>query len=530
MSLQWHLSRTIPADTAAVGQQLFAPTNAYRQLGDRFNELFPEEVVFAPLYDPLGRGAIPPLLLALVTVFQMLEKIPDRLAAEMVVSRMDWKYALHLPLGYAGFHWTVLTDFRQRLLEHAQERLLFEELLPRLQALGLIKPRGKMRTDSTHVLGVVAQLSQLELVTESLRVAVRAVLALAPDWSAAALPASFCETYVERASDYRLSQAEAQRRVRQAGQDGFWFVGQLDRTAPEAVRHLSEVEVLRTVLAQQFPEGAGKPPASPRPTGRDVIESPHEPEVRYGTKRQQHWRGYKMQVTETCGADYPHLVVDLEPTHALAPDSPELPKIQARLEVQGTLPGEQYVDQGYPSGQRFQESAERGITLMGVPLEDPHPRAGFRQTDFQIDRTAKLATCPAEETSRVWSERQHAWDQPPTIEIRFDGATCQACRFWGPCTQSPQGRSLEVHAYHALLSARRAEAQTELFQVKMQLRAGIEGTISELVRAHRLRFARYRGQPKLRLQALFTAIAVNLKRITRWWARPQPTAEVGLTG
>lgn len=135
MSLQWHLSRTIPADTAAVGQQLFAPTNAYRQLGDRFNELFPEEVVFAPLYDPLGRGAIPPLLLALVTVFQMLEKIPDRLAAEMVVSRMDWKYALHLPLGYAGFHWTGLTDFRQRLLEHEQERLLFEELLPRLQAL-----------------------------------------------------------------------------------------------------------------------------------------------------------------------------------------------------------------------------------------------------------------------------------------------------------------------------------------------------------------------------------------------------------
>lgn len=530
MSLQWHLSRTIPEDTAAVGQSLFAPTNAYRQLGDRFNELFPEEVVFAPLYDPLGRGAIPPLLLALVTIFQMLEKIPDRLAVEMVVSRMDWKYALHLPLGYAGFHWTVLTDFRQRLLDHAQERLLFEELLPKLHALGLIKPRGKMRTDSTHVLGVVATLSQLELVTESVRLAVQAVLRLAPDWSAAALPASFCETYAERTSDYRLGQAEAHRRLRQAGRDGFWFVGQLDHTALAAVRHLSEVEVLRTVLAQQFPEGDGTPPASPRPTGRDVIESPHEPEVRYGTKRQQHWRGYKLQVTETCEADYPHLVVDLEPTNALAPDSPELPKIQARLEGQGIPPGEQYVDQGYPSGQRLQESAERGIILMGVPLEDPHPREGFRQTDFQLDPTAQQATCPAGAISRVWSARQHAPDQPPTIEIRFDGATCQACRFWGPCTKSRQGRSLELHAYHALLTARRAEARTEAFQMKMHLRSGIEGTISELVRAHRLRFARYRGQKKLRLQMLFTALATNLKRVTRWWARPQLTAEVGLTG
>jgi transposase len=530
MSLQWSLHRTVPADTAALGQQLFAPTNAYRQLGDRFNELFPEEVVFAPLYDTLGRGAIAPLLVALVIVFQILEKIPDRLAAEMVVSRLDWKYALHLPLAYGGFHWTVLHEFRHRLVEHDAERLVFDQVLEKLQALGLVKARGKVRTDSTHLLGLVARLSQLELVTESLRVAVRAVVAVAPEWSGPALPASFCETYAERTSDYRLGHVAAQQHLRQAGRDGVWLLAQIDRTAPQGVCELSEVAVLRTVLAQQFPEGGDQPPAAKRPMGREVIESPHEPEARCGTKRDQLWRGYKVQVTETCDADTPHLVLDLEPTNALAPDSPELPQIQARLAAQDTLPGEQYVDEGYPSGKRFQESADRGITLMGVPPTGGQAADGFRQTDFQIDAAVEQATCPAGQGSVVWSERHRAPAEPPTIEIRFEGATCQACPFWGRCTKSPQGRSLELHPYHALLAARRAEARTEAFRQKMYVRSGIEGTISELVRAHRMRFARYRGQKKVRVQMLFTAVAANLKRVTRWWARPQKPAAVSTAG
>ena len=72
------------------------------------------------------------------------------------------------------------------------------------------------------------------------------------------------------------------------------------------------------------------------------------------------------------------------------------------------------------------------------------------------------------------------------------------------------------------MHARRAEAQSEAFLEKLHLRAGIEGTTSELVRAHDLHFARYRGQARLRLQAYFTAVAVNLKRLARWWVQPRP--------
>ncbi len=521
MSLQWQLSRTVPADTAALGQQIFKPNNIHRQIGDRFDQLFPFEALFAPLYDPHGRGAISPLLLALVTVFQMLEKVPDRTAAEYVVTRLDWKYALHLPLAYAGFHFTDLSAFRARLLEHHQERLIFDQLLTRLKDIGVIKAQGKTRTDSTHVLGVVERLSQLELVLESLRLALLAVMYADPEWVSQQLPASFIAAHEQRQSEFGLSQTQVKERLVRAGQQAFEFLAHLDRSAPVELRHLPEVETLRTVLDQQFPGGPGAPPAVKRPSGKDILESPHEPAVRRGTKRSHSWIGYKAQVSETCEEDQPHLVVDLDPTGALDNDSPQLAPIQERLQAQGLTPSEQYVDQGYMSGKDLFESARAGTTLMGVPLEDTQGPDGFRQADFTIDEEQHTATCPAGQTSRVWSEKEIAGAPQPEVQIRFAAAPCQACAGFGTCTTSPQGRSLSLHPYRQALAARRAEAKTEAFQEQMHRRAGIEATLSELVRAHGMRQARYRGLAKLRLQLAFTAVAVNLKRLARWWSRPE---------
>ena len=528
MSLQWSLSREVPTDMAELGQRLFREGNPYRMLGDHFDQLLPEEEAFQGLYCETGRGAISPLLLALVTVFQFLEKVPDRQAAEMVVSRLDWKYALHLPLTYSGFHFTDLYAFRTRLQEHQGERLLFEQVLQKLKDLGLLKRRGKMRTDSSHVLGVVHRLTQLELVRESLRVALRAARDGAPAWVEQALPPSFCEAYAVRVSEYGMSHEEVLAQLGQAGKDGYWFLEQVDHSAPEVVRGLAEIAVLGTVLQQQFPQGPSQPP-SERPKGQDVIETPHEVEARRGVKREQHWTGYKVQVTETCDDDFPHLIVDLEATGALENDSPQLPHIQARLQAQDTLPDEQQVDQGYMSGKNLVKSAALGINLMGLPLNDTQGAPGFQQDAFRLDPEQRQATCPAGEISRVWSEKESAEGEPPTILVRFPAKACQACPFFRQCTTSPQGRSLTLHPYRAALQARRTEAKTTAFRQRLHVRAGIEGTISELVRGHDLRHCRYRGQAKLRLQGYFTAVAVNLKRTLRWLAAPPPASFLSLS-
>jgi transposase len=68
-----------------------------------------------------------------------------------------------------GFHFSVLTEFRARLVAGHAEYLLLDRMLEHFKARGLIKPRGRQRTDSTHVLGAVRDLHLLELVTETLR-------------------------------------------------------------------------------------------------------------------------------------------------------------------------------------------------------------------------------------------------------------------------------------------------------------------------------------------------------------------------
>ena len=257
-----------------------------------------------------------------------------------------------------------------------------------------------------------------------------------------------------------------------------------------------------------------------------MIESPHEPEVRFAIKRGQHWIGYKVQISETYDDDRPHLLVDIEPTSALANDAPELPHIQHRLQGRQLQPQVQQVDQAYMSGELLVKSQAAGIELLGIPPADTQGPPGFRQGDFQIDVPTQQAVCPQGQPRQRWREFQRAGGGPPEIQVHFRAATCRNCPAFGRCTRSRHGRSLTLHPYRVALLARRAQAQSAAFQAQLHARAGIEATISELVRQHGLRWARYRSLTKLRYQHYFTAIAVNLKRLTRWWQQTAPAAAV----
>jgi transposase len=512
MSLQDNWNREIPEDTAQLGQTILAAASSYRIIGDEVQDFIGVED-FAELYEPTGRGAVCPVLLALITVFQFMEKVPDRVAAELAVVRLDWKYALHLPLTWPGFHFSDLSNFRKRLREKGQERLVFDKVLAWIQDQGLIKKKGKQRTDSTHVLGLVARLSVLEMVWESLRVSLRAIEQAAPRWYKQTIPAAFSEKYVERQSDYKLNQDECRKELGKAGGDGYWLLDQIEASAPPAVHALAAVETLRTILEQQFGRHEGKVwPCQSKVASAEVIQSPHEPEARYRKRRNKEWVGYMVQVTETAEDEEPNFITDIDTTNACAQDSQALEDIHDRLRERDVLPGEHYVDQSYVSGRNLAHSRERGINLMGKTLADVSGQE-FKQADFEIDFENRQATCPAEKTSLSWCDCPQE-DGYCGAFVRF-GEQCKDCSLREKCTTARQGRTLKISPYHAELSTRRAEAETEEFKEKMKRRAAIEGTLSEMVRGHGLRRARYRGELKVTLQYLFTATAVNLKRLTR---------------
>src|SRR5438270_3236375 len=128
---------------------------------DRLGELFPDGQ-FAAAFGVRGRPGWSPGRLALVTVLQMAENLTDRQAADAVREKISWKYALGLGFEDEGFDASVLCEFRARVAAHGLEQRALDLLLSALVEQGLLKPGGRARTDSTHVISAVRDLNRLE--------------------------------------------------------------------------------------------------------------------------------------------------------------------------------------------------------------------------------------------------------------------------------------------------------------------------------------------------------------------------------
>src|SRR5436309_1806587 len=221
MSLQPQAVYAVPEETARVARAAFPKGNTYLRMHDELGRLYADRD-FAALFPALGQPALAPAQLALVTLMQFAEGLSDRQAADAVRARIDWKYALCLELEDPGFDASVLSEFRARLVEGAQEARLLELLLARCRDAGLVRARGRQRTDSTAVLAAIRQLNRLELVDEALRHALHALAAAVPAWLRQQCPADWPERYGPRLGDYRLPLDLAARQALAAplGADG----------------------------------------------------------------------------------------------------------------------------------------------------------------------------------------------------------------------------------------------------------------------------------------------------------------------
>jgi len=520
---------SIPEETARVARAACPKGTLAMRLRDELGELYQDEH-FVSLYPIEGQPAYEPWRLALVTVLQYAEGLTDRQAADAVRERIDWKYTLGLELTDPGFDFSLLSEFRTRLVENQQETLLLDRLLSVCKERGWLKAGGKQRTDSTHVLARVRSLSNLECVGETLRAVLDDLAARAPDWLVQHITLDWFERYSHRAENYRLPKAENQRMAlaQQIGADGLYLLQALDKPdAPETLKNEASVHLLRQVWQQYYDLSSGKAKWRAGPQANEdegVIRSPYDPEARTGQKRGTIWLGYKVHLTETCalersedaqGKFLPQLITDVQTTLANVQDVEMTQVIQEDLAQHHLLPDAQIVDTGYVDAELLVSSQQNyGITLLGPVLSDNSWQAkagkGFDVGSFQLDWQAQQATCPQGQTSYRWSlvgER---------IDMVFAREVCAACPMRTQCTKSSTtGRVLHVRpqAAHEALQARRDEQETPAFRQAYQIRAGIEGTLSQAVRAMGIRHARYDGLHKTQVQHVLTAVALNLVRI-----------------
>ncbi|MCJ7556079.1 MAG: IS1182 family transposase [Gammaproteobacteria bacterium] len=527
--LQPHAVVPIPVTTAEVARAAFPQGNVYMKMRDELGVLYADSE-FAALFAARGRPAEAPGRLALVLVFQHMEGLSDRQAADNVRRCLDWKYALGLELTDPGFDYSVLSEFRDRLLAGSLAQRLLDDMLAQFQARGWLKARGRQRTDSTHILAATRKLNRLECVGETLRRTLNDLTRVAPEWVLAQVTPDWFDLYGSRIEQYRLpkghaAQVELAERI---GRDGAQLL-QAVAAAPDNrawLQQLPALEVLCQVWAQQYTQtdaGLRWRTQAELPPYQELVQTPYDVAARNRTKRDLNWTGYAAHVTETCAPDTLHVITHVETTPATTSDSAVTETIHAALDAKGLPPKEHYVDTGYVSAAQLVNShTAHEITLVGPVPRDTSWQAraqeGYDSASFAIDWEQQSVTCPQGQTNHTWRVRQDP-DAPGCIEVRMPSATCAACPVRAQCTQAktyPRTLKLRPQAQHEALQQARQHQTTASFKADYQQRAGVEGTISQGVRAFALRRTRYIGLAKTHLQHILTAAAINLTRLWAW--------------
>jgi hypothetical protein len=413
--------------------------------------------------------------------------------------------------------------------------------------MGLLKVRGQQRTDATHVVAAVRSLHRLELVAETLRAVLNALATVAPAWLQAVAPLAWYERYAKRIEDSRLPKEPSQRDTyaQTVGEDGFLLLDALESPeAPATLRTLPCVVTLRHLWQDHYERQTGpERPAGALPTGpvrfkepRELpraavhIESPYDGDARYRTKGSTQWPGYMVHVSETCDDTTPHLLTHVQTTSAAVHEAMCTDTIHQALAEKNLLPEVHFVDAAYVDAALLVQSRQAyGIDLMGPTRDNASWQTkvdgAYDIDQFAIDWDRQQVRCPQGKQASAWRER-HDPSGRVSIVVQFRQGDCQACEARARCTRAKQARYLRLppREQYEALEAARARFRTDAGRDLYKRRAGIEGTLSQGVRAFGLRRTRYRGLEKAHVQHVAIAAAINIDRLVAWLnERPRAT-------
>src|SRR5215207_7432719 len=533
MCLHPHSVDPVPKETARVAKAAFPKGTTYMTMRDELGVIFEDED-FAHLFPSRGQPAMAPWRLALVTIMQFAEGLSDRQAAEAVRARIDCKYALSLELDDPGFDASVLSEFRSRLLEGGSETLLFDRLLQRYRQMGLLKARGKQRTDSTRILAVVRGLNRLELVGESMRHALDVLSTVAPEWLKERVRPEWVERYVRRLDDHRLPKSKEARQAEgeKIGADGKKLLDAIhSEDTPSWFKEVPAMETLRRVWLQNYfrdQDGTVRWRTSEVgiPASTSFVGSPFDLDARYARKFTTSWVGYRVHLTETCEEGLPNIITDVQTAPGPVADGEATPLIHEALEERDLLPDRQFVDTGYVDAELLAESKQNyGVDLYGRTRPDYKWQAregsGFEAAAFTIDWENEVAICPEGKQSLSWTP---AIDRQDTkvMKIKFSGKDCMPCPSRDLCIRSVKEykrRTVSIRRpreHHEALQRAREREVTADFKAQYTKRAGIEGTVSRAVRTCEVRRSRYIGLTKTHLQHLLSAASLSFLRVGEW--------------
>lgn len=492
----------------------------YAQMGRLNDRLFRDQDL-AAMYDPdVGRPSLPPSLMCGVLLLQFHDNVSDEEAVERLKYDLRWKIALGLPLDYAGFDPSSLSVFRKRLLDNSQERYAFDRLIQVAREADLVTDQVTLLTDTTSVKGAGAVQNTFTLLRKGIRKLLKALGYSLPSkrQGLSEQVKRLVETYLDQdkkaAIDWSdAAQREAQLNILVADAQATLELA-LDQSDDPQVRLLGWL--LTKILGDDVVQDAQGVAHLGKGTAEDRIVSSTDPEMRHGRKSSAHrFDGFKTSVTVDRQSEF---ILDIADLPANVGDGQALMPMVERVETHAQVRVERAIADGaYITGDNLSDCVHHRntqgepcpIDLVG-PLRRPQDPTTDK-TAFQIDLDGQRCTCPQGHTVSGQAGQDRSGRE--VLKFAFERSVCEACPYFARCVHSQKnGRTVTTHPHEALLQQARARQQEEGFKELYHSRSLVERIISELV-DHGLRQTRYIGAGKRRLQRLWTAAGVNLKRL-----------------
>jgi len=498
-------------DTDSLCERLIPEDSFYRRFRQTVYPLIKDDDFRQMYCRDNGRPAISPSLLAMATILQFHRDLSDRQMERACTYDIEIKYALSLSIDEHPFDHSSLHDFRKRLLVNGKEKEAFDRILGALIDNGLIEKNEVQRIDATHVIADIAIPTMIGLVKRGIFEVIKPLRKRHPD------------TFDTLSSDIDLTSYD--RNEINHDHPGRMDMEKKKRVLVDVVKdarkvldHVRDIDdpviiepagMLRRILRENIEEdneGAREMPYSGKP--KDILVSPVDPDARYGAKsRSKRFTGYKANITETTKSRF---ITSIQAIPGNRHDGDVTTISVMEQQPHGLKPEKLIGDTAYSNGIHRRALRDVGTKVI-APLKIPNntTRAVLPKRMFHHNEEAMTLTCPEGVTvGPTYYDTHHA----ETV-YRFPQAVCTRCPRNSECTiSSDKRRTVCISRFNRDLRDAEVYNRTEAFKEDMRLRPPIEGKLSEMVRYHGLRRARYRGLKKVRLQCYFTAAVVNIKR------------------
>jgi len=479
-----------------------------------------DEEPFAVLYaDTPSRPNVPVNVLVGLEFLKAAHGWSDEEMYNQFCYNVQVRYALgyrHLGEGY--FDLRTLYNFRQRLARHMQEtgeNLLeqaFEQVTDEQMEAFALKT-GQQRMDSTLLASNIRQMGRVQLLVTVLQ-RVHRMLSEADRERYADLLAPYLKGHAGQYV-YRLKKEELPIHLQRIGEVMQQLLTDLEADYGQEPTY----QVLARVFSEHFRQEAERLVVKAgSELSADSLQSPDDLEATYREKRGQGYRGYVVNVTETCDPENPaQLITKVQVAPNVIDDSTLLGEAVPALKERTGL-DTLYTDGGYGSPENDTLLEEKEVTLVQTAIRgrrrDPER---LYLDDFQVEREKggepQQVVCPQNAAAEVRRSRTGK-----SFVAVFDEATCAACPLQAQCPVKPQkrtaGRVLRF-TWQELRRAERRRRAREHRETGHNRRAAVEATVRSVKHPFAGGKAPVRGRFRVACMVIGVAAVVNIRRIHR---------------